>query len=645
MSTVAADAIAPIKSAEATTAGVQKVPLIPIRKRRYGPLVLRRRWRLFTGWGIVFAASWLLLASSLSPSWNAFALGLMFPGAGFLYDGSILGAGLAVVALLVFFPGSFINWFGSGMISAPLGAWLGGAALSAWFVGSEPMTVLETVTPFAAMSVLVGWAVINRVSFWKDRAQAKQYNEEFAKEVPMLKEIPAYKPGPELSQMELAVTRHHLNKALQPLSQWEGYGLTEVDQWQPRATRYQTYFDLWKIGQVAMIHTPSFLGYSRDAMRNLILKNLDKRIWDFWVWENLWGNFELNPDPIRRDNIMVTGFLANMIGVYQTLTGDKYFDQPGSMTYWWNDKTSYSYDYESIVGSLHRNYQRYDINWMPCEPGLVYSMCNNWGFTGVKMFDRLRGENKWEQIRARVEQSFEEEMLHPDGRICALMFTKAGLQAPTLSSVVGECSSVMPMIGVWPEKAERLWQVIRRKFLVTNPDGSVEIKLVPLGWDKYYATNFYVGSQTPAMAEAILLSCAIQMGDTEVADAVSRHIDQKFGPEATAAIKLGERKAIWYDMVVRGLPEEIMNGPVLAEAKFEEVQVARAVSDGKDLELVLRPAGEAVRARLDLGRLVPGSRYAVSGAIESEVTADSLGAASIVVDLHDRLEVRVTPAS
>src|SRR5690606_40994837 len=37
--------------------GVSKIPLIPIRKNQFGPLVLKRRWRTFVGWSVIFAAS------------------------------------------------------------------------------------------------------------------------------------------------------------------------------------------------------------------------------------------------------------------------------------------------------------------------------------------------------------------------------------------------------------------------------------------------------------------------------------------------------------------------------------------------------------------------------------------------------------
>lgn len=75
------------------------------------------------------------------------------------------------------------------------------------------------------------------------------------------------------------------------------------------------------------------------------------------------------------------------------------------------------------------------------------------------------------------------------------------------------------------------------------------------------------------------------------------------------------------------------------------VLVARAVSDGDDLQLVLRPGNGAGRQRLGIADLQPEQDYHLAGAVQSAVTADATGKASIDVDLDGRAEVRVTPRS
>jgi hypothetical protein len=101
----------------------------------------------------------------------------------------------------------------------------------------------------------------------------------------------------------------------------------------------------------------------------------------------------------------------------------------------------------------------------------------------------------------------------------------------------------------------------------------------------------------------------------------------------------------WRELVMHGLPEPVLRGPVLAAAPYPSVLVARAVSDGAALDLVLAPGAEPCRAPLELDRLAPGRRYQITGATEREVLVDAHGRARINVDLTDRIDVRVAPAA
>jgi hypothetical protein len=74
------------------------------------------------------------------------------------------------------------------------------------------------------------------------------------------------------------------------------------------------------------------------------------------------------------------------------------------------------------------------------------------------------------------------------------------------------------------------------------------------------------------------------------------------------------------------------------------VRVARAVTDGRALDLVLQPGRHGGgRHRLTVERLVPGARYRVTGAVQDGVNADGEGHAAFDVDLDERLVVQFTP--
>jgi len=95
--------------------------------------------------------------------------------------------------------------------------------------------------------------------------------------------------------------------------------------------------------------------------------------------------------------------------------------------------------------------------------------------------------------------------------------------------------------------------------------------------------------------------------------------------------------------VVEGPPSSVLSGPRLADARYPDVLVAKAWSEGDALDLVLHPGAKPGRQTLGIERLRPLARYAVTGARASELVADARGGATLEVDLDGRTELRVAP--
>jgi hypothetical protein len=119
----------------------------------------------------------------------------------------------------------------------------------------------------------------------------------------------------------------------------------------------------------------------------------------------------------------------------------------------------------------------------------------------------------------------------------------------------------------------------------------------------------------------------------------------KASTQANAMLALARfgRRGGFHDLVAVGPDRAIREGPVLAEAPYPDVLVARAVSDGAALDLVVRPGGAAGRFPLVVANLRPGARYLVTGATEPTIAADDSGTVRLEVDLDDRREVRLAP--
>jgi hypothetical protein len=95
---------------------------------------------------------------------------------------------------------------------------------------------------------------------------------------------------------------------------------------------------------------------------------------------------------------------------------------------------------------------------------------------------------------------------------------------------------------------------------------------------------------------------------------------------------------------VEGPPPSVSRGPVLAEARYPDVLVAKALSHGEDLDLVLHPGAGKGPRRIGIERLKPGAAYRLlADGPGSEFEADDRGAASLLVDLQGRTALRVEP--
>jgi hypothetical protein len=624
--------------------------VIPERRHPHGPLVATRLRRTALGFAVVWLLALVPVVVDAAPGWKAFGLGLLLPGGGFLFTSDPV----FVVITLALFLVAFVAWFGSGNIVAPPLVWVGAAALSVLRVDDGRWEWAEWVVPALLAAIVVLGVVGQRVSFGAAKRRAHERNRYLARlgDVPVV-DGAASRSVTELSAEDLATARFALDLALQPVDEFEGYDF--IDQFQTSAVRYQLNFQQYALALMQMNRVPAFTGYLAQAQRNLITKMTDRRVWGFWRWENLWGNLDPNPDPIRKDNIMVSGYLGVMVGAYESNTGDQVYGTPGSLTFTWNDRKEFAYDFHSVAEAVHRNFVRSPFGMFPCEPNWIYSACNTFGMNTLLLHDRLHGTAYAPEVAEKFRHSIDVEFLTADGRITAIRSSRLGLTIPMLTSTMADAGMAIFLNPSMPDIALRTWTLVRTELIDLGADGAtIELR----GWDKIDVGNYRRSEVSP---HAILMGAAREMGDDEVFDALQGSVDARFEPvvadgtrryakastQANAMLLIGRcsRRNGFRDLVVTGPDPSGMAGPVLAAAPYPDVLVARAVSDGRALDLVLRPGGTGGRASLVVERLAPQATYRLAGCVADQVTADASGSARVDVDLSDRLEVRIAPVA
>lgn len=609
---------------------------IPARSTLHGPLTARRLSRFYAMLGVIFLLGISPILLDASAQWKAFGLGLIFPGAGFLFAGGIGGVILAVLSLAAFAVIMFI-WWARGVIVGPPGVLVGTALLSAaWIEGQEGVAYMEWAIPAAVLG-LHGWlAFKRREKFQAAQSKGAKLNTLIAKAEPILRDYPVTAAG-EMPPSQMKEFRRMLDLALQPVDSWNGFAMN--DTWQDGALRYQISTMSWNLSLGQYTQLPAFHGYLNQAQENLIRKHIDRKTWNYWYWESLWGNFRADKNPVHIDNIMLSGFLGVSLGLFETSSGTSPFAAPGSLTFRWDEETAFPYSHSTLLEEVVKNYKRYDLGWFPCEPRWIYSMCNLVGRASLAFHDARHGTDYVDQIADRFDKTMQDEMMMADGRIKVCTSSPFGFQVPSLSGLFGETWGIRFLTPYAPAEAERLWQVLKHEFISIKPDGTLDFKLLPLGWDTRKPADF---SKWPELNPLIMtLWAAQEMGDDPIIAATRLTIDQRYGDGMADSMTWSHRNTM-RDMINTGLPEAWKTGPILAEAKYPDVIVTRAVTDGLALNLVLHPGGEGGTSKLILDRLVPGRSYRHVQS-DTRFTAGNDGRHDLSIELRGRIELDIVP--
>lgn len=624
--------------------------------RTVGPVTAarQRRTALIYATGCVLGLlPWALGGSAFL---KAAGLGLLFPGAGFIASAGFWAV-LIVPFVLALFALALFAWFGSGMVIAPAIVWLGAALLAgATAVGVWPAAPFVAAGLVAAGAAYVAWRDLKRRAAAGARRLARDAT--MHKAAARVVDNAAPEPDPatrELSAEDLSAVRYILDRALQPVDAFGGFDI--VDQFQTSSLRYQINQAGYALAEMQINYVPNFHGYLLTAQQNLIGKYLQKKVWSYWAYETSWGQFNFtNHDPVApKDNIMLTGWLALHIGLYMQATGDRRYLEPGSLTFRWNERRAYVHDTRDLVASVASNIDASEFCLYPCEPNWNYPICNHIGMTGLVVTDQVLGTDNAASRKERWLASLDAEFTDESGSIIGLRSTLTGLRFPFPG---GEIGFAPFMETIAPERAWRMWAIARQELdyiMGKTASGEARLAIPGRGFD---FGNYRSGN---GGAYASIMGVAREFGDDDLAAAAQRALDEDCGrtdeggvlryakmsnlSNIGAVIGRIRRRGDYRRAVMDGAGEAALRGPVLTGIAYPDVLVARAVSNGEDLDLVLHPGKAGGEQTITVERLKPDTTYLVTGARESVVNADTAGRTTLTVDLRGRTPVSIRPAA
>ncbi len=312
------------------------IPLLDPDPRRVGPVSRRLLARFAGAIAVVQIVGALLTFGVATDTARAVGLSLTLPGGGFLYLARpvlfVVTAMLAIVALVL--------WWGLSAHAAIPVVWLG-SALAAWAFVDAPRLLGDRGTTWAwAIPVVYALTIaVIATMVWKferrfraKRAQVGDLNAYLSTvELPEPQRLPR-----EPNDMDAELLRFCYDLAQQPDDSLTGFDWGEQFHGGTQL-RYQLNAHCWALSLYAANYVPNAPAQITDALGRLVVRHTDLRVWKYWRTLNLLGNFDRNPDPIVRDNIMFSAFLGDVLNIFEAATGSTRFDEEGSLTFVWKD--------------------------------------------------------------------------------------------------------------------------------------------------------------------------------------------------------------------------------------------------------------------------------------------------------------------
>jgi hypothetical protein len=562
---------------------------------------------------------------------DAFALGLAFPGAGFLHwaDGGQSAWAIAlVVASLGIFGGALATWFATGNVVLQPLVWFAAAATAA-----RPDLLLlndRLVQPDTSLLIpaLLLSSLAARGMVWPRILAVPP--------TPALARLPALPTAPrdEISLDDLGRLRLLADRALQPVEAFDGFEWR--DQFQTAAVRYQVNFSAYALAVARRNYLPAATAWLSEAQVLLLAKQGDPRLWRHWVLENAWGNLRLGRDPIPRGNVMSTGFVALQMAIGDTGAP---LDLRRHGTSWRR------YGLDEMSETLARQYREAPFGLLSCEPNWIYPLCNLITACGLRAADHRTGSAHWPDIAARFGAGLLGEFTTATRDFVPLRSSLTGFAVPGVGGAVMQTFPCLFLNALYPELAADHWQRVADRSYARGWRRA----LWPIDVGNYGFTR--------AAGYAASAAAAVEMGDTASACILLDLLDADCPATTVDGVTHRPHASLWAHALeltarlgcsdgFRGLvesPDDARAGPHLADADYPEILVAAARREGETLRLVLHPGDRGAVRPIAIAGLKPGRHYRTGLADQPFARADETGRAIIAVPLHTRAELRIVP--
>jgi hypothetical protein len=411
------------------------------------------------------------------------------------------------------------------------------------------------------------------------------------------------------------------------------------------AQRYQMVAAAWALFVSQHLVTPAHRAAAATSIGNIAERCRDYRVWSYTRLQNV-KSFRIDGDPFRHENVMYSAYAADILSMYEAVSGDTRYDAPGGYSV--SDKSrTYPWSHEEIVDNLAVQHAASVHGAISCVPGWLWPPCQTFSMRSIQLGDLVHGtDHSW--AIERFVDSFGKYFVSPDGHIDTCR-NIGGFVHPTdafLVGVSGQAGTGAMMSPFGREHVERNYETqLKTRMSAPDDEGRIHLKLSKIDTlDTSYGWN-------PAQPYSLALLYATEMGDAEASAGLRRTLEAMLTPDGDrpgpgSILSMGFTFMALVN-VERGLAAAHRQvaahatTPEVEHAPYPQIVVTGATADADGLRASLTPGPAANgEAEVRFARLRPDATYRLSGAGPTrDLTADTTGRLSIKVASSDSHEL------
>ena len=647
--------IAAVPSPTVSAAHERPIAVFPYPISFFNGTLRVRQMQIAAAYICVLATVACVAAIIDHPGVTAFSLGLMMPGGGFLLWAHPANA-LQMVALGLFgmsvlsFLFALVIWFATGNAILPFLLWFAAAVGSAWFpAGGEDAAVWQTAVPIVPIGLLIGLVIAGAWSWWAWR-RGVRHRTNLNLHLGRIRVTQETLPTPatkaaELGSDDLKLLRLLLDRALQPVETFHGFEW--IDQFQTAAVRYQVNFISYALTMAQSVHLPAFAGYLDLAQHRLAAKQQDFRLWRYWRLENLWGNLKADPDPIPRDNIMLSGFLAGQFAFHRNTSPVQHLESPQVLEFRHPSGEVFVYSEQDLIDVLCKSFGTAKHGLLACEPNWIYPLCNLITGAAIRASDGAAGTQRWAAIEPGFLHNLETQFIGSDGCLAPFRSTYTGITGARVGGAVMQAFPCFFLNAVFPDIARRQWEAL--KYNLGDKDWKDALWPVDVGNYGFSRASSY----------AATAAAAKELGDLETVDALLSQLDEECPSSETGGVAHRSKASLWahavelmarcatpdaFRSLVHHPQRRSSNRPYIKNAPYPDVLVAAAHADDTSLQAVLHSGGGGAFKTITIAGLVPDKPYVARIGENIPFSANCAGTARLCLPLSGRADLSVVPA-